>query len=108
MTRRAALVFATAIAFLLVTGITEPAEAAQSAASTWGGSTDPLRASIGVQSVLIEQLSCASAGYRTAFGGFQTAGGPQPPFAVAGDGGRWPPPRALGTGSHDNYPTFPC
>jgi hypothetical protein len=106
MTRRSALVFATAMAFLLVTGITEPAEAAQSAASTWGGAADPLRASIGIQGALIEQMSCASAGNCTALGVYQTAGGPQTPFAVTEKGGKWQPPQALVTGNTANYLTL--
>jgi hypothetical protein len=107
MTRRSALVFAAAIAILLVAGITEPAQAAPSAAaSTWGAAADPLRASIGIQDALIEQLSCASAGNCTAFGIFQTAGGPQTPFAVTEKGGKWQLPQALVTGNTANYLVF--
>lgn len=110
MTRRSALVFATAMALLLtgllVTGITRPADAAQSAASTWGAAADPLRASIGIQGALLQQVSCPSAGNCTAFGEFQTAGGPQTPFAVTEKGGTWQPPQALVTGNTANYLTF--
>jgi hypothetical protein len=94
---------ATAMACLLVTGTTRTAEAAQSAASTWGGTADPLSASLDIQAALIEQLSCASAGNCTAFGEYQTSTGPQTPFAVTEKGGTWQSPRALVTGNTSNY-----
>lgn len=105
MTRRSALVLATAMAFLLAAGVTEPAEAAQPAASTWGAAADPPSAPAGIQGGFLEQVSCASAGNCTGIGEgmYQATGLLATPFAVTEKAGRWQPPQALVAGNTASY-----